>query len=95
MRRRYNVVASGFTSFATLYGGLRVFIEQGYDASLSAMVGIDPLMVTGISSVAMLATGWLIGPVFGGALFNMRNSAIRGEIMNVRTIPIKTPTPSM
>ncbi|CAI6341484.1 unnamed protein product [Periconia digitata] len=81
-RRKINVVASGFTSVATLYSGLRVFIEQGWDATLSASVGIDPLMVTGISSFAMLAAGWLLGPVFGGAVFNMRYRGIRGEIMD-------------
>ncbi|PVI03813.1 mitochondrial import protein Pam17 [Periconia macrospinosa] len=81
-RRKINVVASGFTSIATLYSGLRVFIEGGYDATLSAMLGIDPLMVTGLSSIAMLAAGWLLGPVFGGAIFNMYHRGIRGEILN-------------
>ncbi|KAF1949629.1 mitochondrial import protein Pam17, partial [Byssothecium circinans] len=79
-RRKISVVTSGVTSIATLYYGLRVFIENGYDASLSASLGLDPLMVTGLSSFGMLAAGWLIGPVFGGAIFSLRYRANRGEI---------------
>ncbi|KAF2644361.1 Pam17-domain-containing protein [Massarina eburnea CBS 473.64] len=81
-RRKISVVSSGVTSIATLYAGLRVFVENGYDSSLSAMLGLDPLVVTGMSAVGMMAAGWLIGPIFGGAVFNLRYRASRGEILS-------------
>lgn len=82
-RRKISVAASSVSAIATTYAGLQVFINQGYDAALSASFGLDPLMVTGLSTIGMLAVGWLIGPFFGNAIFNMRYRAIRGEIERV------------
>jgi mitochondrial import inner membrane translocase subunit TIM23 len=79
-RRKISVIASSFTAVATCYGGLRVFIEQNLDAKLSAMVGLDPIIVTGMGVIGLLATGWLIGPAFGNAVFNGWYSKIRPEI---------------
>ncbi|PSN60424.1 Pam17-domain-containing protein [Corynespora cassiicola Philippines] len=79
-RRKISVFASSISAVATTFAGLRVFIEQGYDSSLSASFGLDPVMVTGLSAIGMLAVGWLIGPFFGNAAFNLRYRSIRGEI---------------
>lgn len=62
------------------YAGLQAFISGGYDSTLAASFGLDPLMVTGLSTIGMLAAGWLIGPFFGGALFSMRYRTMGGDI---------------
>jgi import inner membrane translocase subunit TIM23 len=77
------VVASGFTAVGVTYAGLQAFISGGYDSTLAASFGLDPLMVTGLSTIAMLGAGWLIGPFFGGAVFSMRYSKIGGDIQRV------------
>jgi import inner membrane translocase subunit TIM23 len=82
-RRKISVVASSISAVATTYAGLRVFIERGYDTALSASLGLDPILTTGLSTLAFLAVGWLVGPFFGNAAFNMRYSSIRKEIENV------------
>lgn len=65
------------------YAGLQAFISGGYDSTLAASFGLDPLMVTGLSTLAMLGAGWLIGPFFGGAVFGVRYRSIGGEIQRV------------
>ena len=65
------------------YAGLQAFISGGYDSTLASNFGLDPLMVTGLSTIGMLAAGWLIGPFFGGAVFSMRYRAIGGDIQRV------------
>ena len=77
------MVASGFTAVGVTYAGLQVFISGGYDATLAASLGLDSLMVTGLSTIGMLAAGWLIGPFFGGAIFSMRYRTIGGDIQRV------------
>lgn len=51
---------------------------------LTATIGLDPLYTTGLSTIAFLGVGWLIGPFFGNAAFNMRYSGIRKDIEAVR-----------
>ncbi|KAF2710301.1 Pam17-domain-containing protein [Pleomassaria siparia CBS 279.74] len=79
-RRKISVVASSVSAIATTYTGLRVFIDQGMDSTLAMSFGLDPLMVTGFSAMAMMAVGWLIGPFFGNAVFNVRYRAIRADL---------------
>lgn len=62
------------------YAGLQAFLSGGYDSTFAASFGLDPLMVTGLSTLAMLGAGWLIGPFFGGAVFGVRYRSIGGEI---------------
>jgi import inner membrane translocase subunit TIM23 len=82
-RRKINVVASGFTAVGVTYAGLQAFISGGYDSTLAASFGLDPLMVTGLSTIGMLGAGWLIGPFFGGAIFSMRYRTIGADIQRV------------
>ncbi|KAF2728363.1 mitochondrial import protein Pam17 [Polyplosphaeria fusca] len=79
-RRKISVAASSFTAIATCYGGLRIFIEQNLDSKLSAAVGLDPVIVTGMGVMGFLATGWLVGPFFGNAAFGGWYRGIRKEI---------------
>ncbi|KAF2013638.1 hypothetical protein BU24DRAFT_424637 [Aaosphaeria arxii CBS 175.79] len=82
-RRKISVVASSVSALATTYFGLQQFIQGGYDSILSAQLGIDPILTAGFTSIGLLAVGWLIGPFFGGAVFNMRYASLRGDIVNV------------
>jgi import inner membrane translocase subunit TIM23 len=77
------MAASGFTAVGVTYVGLQAFINGGYDSTLAASFGLDPLMVTGLSTIGMMGAGWLIGPFFGGAIFSMRYSAMKGDIQRV------------
>ncbi|KAF2003551.1 mitochondrial import protein Pam17, partial [Amniculicola lignicola CBS 123094] len=79
-RRRISVVASSASAIATTYVGLTVFVRGSYDGIMAASVGLDPIVVTGLSAFAMMGVGWLIGPVFGGWVFNVMNSGVRGDI---------------
>lgn len=82
-KRKISVVASSISSIASAYAGLRVFIGGGYDSTLSASLGLDPLLTTGFSTMAFLAVGWLIGPIFGTVAFNMRYASLRKDIEDV------------
>ncbi|KAF2280748.1 Pam17-domain-containing protein [Westerdykella ornata] len=83
-RRKISVVASSISSVATAYVGLRSFLQAGYDTALSTSLGLDPILTTGLSTIAFLAVGWLIGPFFGNAAFNMRYSSIRKEFQDAK-----------
>ncbi|KAL1595921.1 TIM23 complex component [Paraconiothyrium brasiliense] len=79
-RRRASQVTSGFTAIGVAYAGLQVFIGGGYDGTLAATIGLDPIITTGLASAAMLTVGWLLGPFFSNAVFSMRNRAIAPQI---------------
>ncbi|KAF2185017.1 Pam17-domain-containing protein [Zopfia rhizophila CBS 207.26] len=79
-RRKISVAASSMSALATTVTGLRVFIEGNYDSIWAANFGLDPLAVTVLSSVGLMAVGWLVGPFFGNAVFNAYYRRIRGEI---------------
>ncbi|KAF2112298.1 mitochondrial import protein Pam17-domain-containing protein [Lophiotrema nucula] len=79
-RRKISVLASSVTAAATVFGGLRVSLDNNWDSMAAASIGLDPLIVTGLGFVGFLATGWLIGPFFGNAIFNTYYRNIRGDI---------------
>lgn len=55
-------------------------ISNGYDSTLSAQLGgLDPFMLMGLSTLGMMAVGWLIGPIFGNQVFNMAYRGVLGE----------------
>jgi hypothetical protein len=45
--------------------------------------GIDPTFVIGGAFIGSALIGWLVGPAFGNAAFNLRFRAIRGQIAQV------------
>lgn len=62
------------------YYGLTTMINNGYDATLSAQLGgFDPFMLMGLSTLGMMAVGWLIGPVFGNQVFNLAYRGVLAE----------------
>jgi import inner membrane translocase subunit TIM23 len=59
-------------------------ISNGYDATLSAQLGgFDPFMLMGLSTLGMMAVGWLIGPIFGNQVFNLAYRGVVGEFTRV------------
>lgn len=66
------------------YFGLTTMINNGYDATLSAQLGgFDPFMLMGLSTLGMMAVGWLIGPIFGNQVFNLAYRGVLGEFTRV------------
>jgi import inner membrane translocase subunit TIM23 len=82
-RRRASQVTSGISAIGVAYAGLQVFIGGGYDGLLAASIGLDPIITTGLASAGMLTVGWLLGPFFSNAVFNVRNRAIAPQIAKV------------
>jgi len=77
-RRRIGQACSVVAAVGVSYYGLTFMINNGYDAALSEQLGgFDPMMLMGLSTMGMLAAGWLIGPVFGNQVFNL---AYRGVL---------------
>lgn len=94
-RRRASQVTSGFTAIGVAYAGLQIFIGQGYDGTLAATIGLDPIITTGLASAAMLTVGWLVGPFFSNAVFNLRNRAIAPQITKVSFAGVEPSPPSI
>jgi hypothetical protein len=47
------------------------------------MFGLDPLVVLGLTTFACGGVGWLVGPFFGSALFNVAYRGLRRQIVAV------------
>jgi import inner membrane translocase subunit TIM23 len=76
------------------YYGLTTMISNGYDSVLSAQLGgFDPVMLMGMSTVGMLAVGWLIGPIFGNQVFNLAYRGVIAEFGRVSCALVKPMTP--
>ncbi|KAF2133932.1 Pam17-domain-containing protein [Dothidotthia symphoricarpi CBS 119687] len=79
-RRRIGQACSGVGAIGVTYYGLTTMLNNGYDAVLSAQLGnVDPMMVMGLSTLGMMAVGWLIGPIFGNQVFNLVYRRVLGE----------------
>ena len=69
------------------YYGLTTMISNGYDATLSAQLGgFDPFMLMGLSTLGMMAVGWLVGPIFGNQVFNLAYRGVLAEFTRVGDI---------
>lgn len=65
-------------------------INNGYDAVLSEQLGgFDPMMLMGLSTLGMLAAGWLIGPIFGNQVFNLAYRGVLPEFTRVRHLGLQ------
>ncbi|KAH8633737.1 hypothetical protein IG631_12372 [Alternaria alternata] len=83
-RRRIGQACSGVGAVGVTYFGLTTMINNGYDATLSAQLGgFDPFMLMGLSTLGMMAVGWLIGPIFGNQVFNLAYRGVLGEFTRV------------
>jgi import inner membrane translocase subunit TIM23 len=83
-RRRIGQACSGASAIGVTYYGLTFMINNGYDAVLSEQLGgFDPMMLMGLSTLGMLAAGWLIGPIFGNQVFNLAYRGVLREFTAV------------
>lgn len=86
-RRRIGQACSGVGAIGVTYYGLTTMINNGYDSTLSAQLGgFDPFMLMGLSTLGMMAVGWLIGPVFGNQVFNLAYRGVLGEFSRVGSL---------
>lgn len=80
-RRRISLVASILCAGAGAAIGITVLSTSEFDVM---QFGIDPTFVIGGAFIGSALLGWLAGPAFGNAAFNLRYRAIRGQIARVR-----------
>jgi import inner membrane translocase subunit TIM23 len=83
VRRQINVITSIIGVGGALFLSMYVVTTQDVDVLAQKYLGLDVLITMGIVVVATSAAGWLIGPVFGNLIFNMRYRALRGSILEV------------
>ncbi len=83
-RRRTGLVFSIVTAMASTGVGLSVLSSRDLDAAVAAAIGLDPLIVLGLSTTGLAALGWLIGPFVGNAVFGIYYRNLRNEIARVR-----------
>ncbi|KAH9818574.1 presequence translocated-associated motor subunit PAM17 like protein [Teratosphaeria destructans] len=71
-KRRYiSLAASAVSALAAVIGLGPVIASQDIDSWGAQISGLDPMIVLGISTFAVAAGGWLCGPSFGNAGFQM------------------------
>lgn len=87
-RRRIGQGCSVVGAVGVTYYGLTTMMSNGYDATLSAQLGgLDPFMLMGLSTLGMLAVGWLIGPIFGNQVFSLAYRGVLAEFTAVSPTP--------
>ncbi|KAF2435100.1 Pam17-domain-containing protein [Tothia fuscella] len=79
-RRRISLVASIISAAGFTSAGIIILTQQDIDSMGAQMLGLDPIIVLGLSTVACGLVGWLIGPFFGNAVFNMWYKKLGGQI---------------
>lgn len=77
-RRRYNLLASVVCGGTSLSVGLTTLSAMSLDSF--NLMGADPLVVMGLSTLATGAAGWLLGPLFGGTAFGIVHRRLGREI---------------
>lgn len=82
-RRRYALASSVLTSASTTMAGISILSQQDIDAIGTQVFGLDPIVVLGLATAGFGAVGWLLGPVFGNAAFNLVNQRYRAQIAKV------------
>lgn len=83
VRRQINLIASVIGVGGALFLSMYIVTTQDVDVIAQKYLGLDVLITMGIVVVATSAAGWLIGPIFGNMIFNMRYRALRGSILEV------------
>ncbi|ODM15366.1 Presequence translocated-associated motor subunit pam17, mitochondrial [Aspergillus cristatus] len=72
-RRRYSVASSVLTSAATTVFGVQYLSTQDIESLGAQVMGLDPIVVLGMSTMACGAVGWLLGPFVGNGLWSLVN----------------------
>jgi import inner membrane translocase subunit TIM23 len=86
VRRRINLVTSIIGAAGCVAGSAYLISSHNVDTLASQYLGLDAFITMGIIVVTTVATGWLIGPFFGNALFSLRYRSIRIPLQNVRPV---------
>jgi len=63
-------------------GGYYVISIDNVETLATQYLGLDAMITMGIVFVTTVATGWLIGPFFGNAIFSMRFRSIKIPLQN-------------
>jgi import inner membrane translocase subunit TIM23 len=79
------LVASVLGGAACMTGGVVFITSQEYEDVIAGYFGFDPLMTLGLATLACGGLGWLIGPFFGNAVFNLLHRRIRTQLVLVRS----------
>ncbi|KAF2456686.1 mitochondrial import protein Pam17-domain-containing protein [Lineolata rhizophorae] len=79
-RRRISLAASVVAAAGGTGLGMTAMLDREWDAAGAQALGLDPFVVLGLGAVAFAAGGWLAGPAFGNALFNLRFRALKAQI---------------
>ncbi|OJJ86829.1 presequence translocated-associated motor subunit PAM17 [Aspergillus glaucus CBS 516.65] len=72
-RRRYSVASSAVTSVVTTVFGVQYLSTQDIESLGAQVMGLDPIVVLGMSTMACGAAGWLLGPFVGNGLWSLVN----------------------
>lgn len=72
-RRRYSVASSVVTSLATTVFGVQYLSTQDIESLGAQVMGLDPIVVLGMATMACGAAGWLLGPFVGNGLWSLVN----------------------
>lgn len=72
-RRRYSVASSAVTSVVTTVFGVQYLSTQDIESLGAQVMGLDPIVVLGMSTMACGAVGWLLGPFVGNGLWSLVN----------------------
>ncbi|KAF2405324.1 mitochondrial import protein Pam17 [Trichodelitschia bisporula] len=79
-RRRINLACSAVSGAAALVVGTGAALSADVDSVGAQALGLDPMIVLGLSGVVSAAGGWLAGPVVGNAVFRVVWRGWRGGI---------------
>ncbi|EYE93732.1 presequence translocated-associated motor subunit PAM17 [Aspergillus ruber CBS 135680] len=72
-RRRYSVASSAMTSVVTTVFGVQYLSTQDIESLGAQVMGLDPIVVLGMSTMACGAVGWLLGPFVGNGFWSLVN----------------------
>ncbi|KAF1981857.1 Pam17-domain-containing protein [Aulographum hederae CBS 113979] len=79
-RRRISLAASILSSIGFTFLGATVITNYDLDAWAKQTFGLDEIVSTGMMCVGFMGVGWLVGPVFGGAVFRVGWRRFGGQI---------------
>ena len=83
IRRRISLMSSVLFGIGTMVAGGALVLSKELEVKVSQTVGIDQFITLGALFVICFAGGWLVGPFFGNALFNVRFRSMRKLISEV------------
>ncbi|KAI9697669.1 MAG: TIM23 complex component [Candelina mexicana] len=68
-RRKFNLGFSGLGAGVSTMAGMQILMAQ--DIESMQIMGMDPMVVMGLTTIAFAAGGWLLGPALFGPVFRI------------------------